>query len=76
MWRYQIITKDNLEYFFLNFAKPEKNIISCAASFGIYDIDSELNVKYTKNATIKDLYIKYLKNFDSISIREESRVEY
>lgn len=76
VWRYQIITKDNLEYFFLNFAKPEKNIISCAASFGIFDIDSELNVKFTKNTTIKDLYLKYLKNFDSISIREENGVEY
>lgn len=51
----------------LQFVKNDKNIISCAASFGGYNFDSD--------DEIKEMYKQSLSRFDSISIREKQGVE-
>ncbi len=59
VWNYRV-TKFDSNYFFNKFEEVNK-INSYAASFGIDNIPREF----------KDNYIKYLKRFSSISVREE-----
>src|SRR5690606_150256 len=65
VWRYEYVTRD-LEVYFLNFTEKNQKRISYAASFGVDswvgDKESQRKVK------------SYLKNFDSISVREDSGV--
>lgn len=68
VFRYPFI-KHDMEAYFLNFANSDKNIISAAASFGSENVESE-----SKKA--KELYKLYLSNFNSLSIREKSGVEF
>lgn len=68
VFRYPFI-KNDMEAFFLNFADSEKNIVSAAASFGSENVEEE-----SKNA--QELYKLYLSNFNALSIREKSGVEY
>lgn len=68
VWRYAFI-KDDLDAFFFNFTSTDKNLISAAASFGTQDVE-----KHTGNAN--NLYQLYLSVFDSVSIREQSGIDY
>lgn len=68
VFRYPFI-KHDMEAFFLNFANLDKNIISAAASFGSEDVENE-------SIRAKELYKLYLSNFNSLSIREKSGVDY
>ena len=53
--------------FFLDFADKEKKKIACATSFGASKFNSDLKMRYTAR--------DYLKQFDAISVRENSGVE-
>ncbi len=64
-----LIKNDHYNHYFLNFAKPDKKLIACAASFGGFVSDETYGNKTS-------LMLKYLKNFNSISFREESSVKY
>ena len=66
VWRHEFIKNDKNAYFF-TFAKPNKNLISYAASFGVDKI----------NATPDEIdeYRHMLKIFDHISVREDSGVK-
>lgn len=68
VFRYPFI-KHDMEAFFLNFANLDKNIISAAASFGSEDVENE-------SIRAKELYKLYLSNFNYLSIREKSGVDY
>lgn len=68
VWRYEFI-KDDLKAFFFDFALNDKNLISCAASFGTENIEQECKEN-------NEVFKSYLQTFNSISIREESGIEY
>lgn len=68
VFRYPFI-KHDMEAFFLNFADSDKNIVSAAASFGSEEVEEE-------SKKVIDLYKLYLSNFNSLSIREKSGVDY
>lgn len=68
VWRYAFIKKDLKAYFF-DFANLDKNLISCAASFGTDDVKQQ-------TGEANEIYEKYLSLFNSISIREQSGVDY
>lgn len=53
--------------FFLDFVDKEKKKIACATSFGASKFNSDLKMRYTAR--------DYLKQFDAISVRENSGVE-
>ena len=53
--------------FFLDFVEKEKKKIACATSFGASKFNSDLKMRYTAR--------DYLKQFDAISVRENSGVE-
>lgn len=53
--------------FFLDFVDKEKKKIACATSFGASKFNSDLKMRYTAR--------DYLKQFDAISVREDSGVE-
>lgn len=53
--------------FFLDFVDKEKKKIACATSFGTSKFNSDLKMRYTAR--------DYLKQFDAISVRENSGVE-
>lgn len=62
VWNYELTNLD--ENYFLNFVKEEKKIKSYAASFGVDNIPQNM----------KKTYIKYLKRFSSILVREKTGV--
>ena len=69
---YHLLKKDYFNHYFLNFAKPEKKLIACAASFGCgkaEDIKAYVG-------EYNELYSLCLKNFSSLSIREKEGVKY
>lgn len=66
VWRHEFIKNDTDAYFF-TFAKPNKNLISYAASFGVDKINASPD-------EIDD-YKHMLKMFDHLSVREDSGVE-
>lgn len=68
VWRYSFI-KDDLKAYFFEFANLDKNLISCAASFGIDDIKNDFGDKL-------ELCRMKLAFFDSISVREQSGIEF
>lgn len=53
--------------FFLDFVDKEKKKVACATSFGASHFNTDLKMRYTAR--------DYLKQFDAISVREESGVE-
>ena len=55
------------DFYYLNFAKIEKNLISCAASFGFPN--------FVGNSIIQKRVEYYLKRFNSISVREKEGVD-
>lgn len=65
VWRHDFIKKDQDAYFF-TFAKPNKNLVSYAASFGIDTLNAD---EYEK-----DNYKHMLSLFDWVSVREDSGV--
>lgn len=69
---YHFIEKDSFNHYFLGFAKPDKKLIACSASFGIQKAE---DIKASVGEH-NELYSLYLKNFNSISIREEEGVKY
>lgn len=69
VWRYSFI-KDDLKAYFLEFANLDKNLISCAASFGVDEIEKDFGDKQLELCKIK------LTLFDSISVRETSGMEF
>lgn len=68
VWRYDFIKKD-LDVYFLNFTNPDKNLISCAASFG-----SDININMSNIP--HDLFKQYLSNFNTVTVREQNGLEY
>lgn len=55
------------DFYYLNFAQIDKNLISCAASFG--------KNFFTGNPIVSKMVEYYLKRFNHISVREEDGVE-
>ena len=68
VWRYSFV-KDDLKAYFLEFANLDKNLISCAASFGVDEIEKDFGDK------LEPCKMK-LAFFDSISVREQSGMEF
>ncbi len=66
VWRHEFIKNDKEAYFF-TFTKPNKNLISYAASFGVDKINANPD-------EIED-YKHMLEIFDHISVREDSGLE-
>lgn len=62
VWNYKLTNLD--ENYFLNFVREEKKIRSYAASFGVDNIPKDM----------EKMYIKYLKRFSSILVREKTGV--
>ena len=54
------------DFYYLNFAELDKNIVSCAASFG--------GNKFTGNAILTKMVEYYFKRFNAISVREQDAV--